>query len=245
LNSLYWFKWKLVKGDVMKKLFIFVCITALAFAGCATQTGTGAAVGTGLGAAVGAAAGQAIGRDTSSTLIGAAIGAAVGGLTGTAIGHYMDKQEQSMRQAIANSEAASVQREQAVLAEAKSDSTKKTVDVLTVTFKSDYLFNVNSSALLPGAYDEVQRVAKVLTQYPETDIQIAGHTDSTGSEDYNQKLSVNRAESVKNALIGMGVNPTRLTTIGYGESKPIASNNTESGKQLNRRVEVRIIQRQS
>lgn len=221
----------------MKTLIIVVAITGILIAGCATKTQTGGAVGAGVGAAVGAGAGQAIGRDTSSTLIGAGIGAIVGGLTGAAIGNYMDKQEQSMRQAIANSEAATVRREQEIIQGARQQS----VDVLTVTFKSDYLFAVNSSTLLPGAQSELQRVATVIRQYPETNIQIAGHTDSTGSEDYNRKLSEQRAESVKTALIGMGVNPSRLTTIGYGEGRPIASNNTEGGRQQNRRVEVRIV----
>ncbi len=225
----------------MKKMVILMAIIAVTFVGCATHTQTGTLVGAGLGAAVGAGVGQAIGRDTESTLIGAGIGTVVGGLAGAAIGHYMDKQEQSMRQAIANSEAATMRREQEIIAGAHKES----VDVLTVTFKSDYLFAVNSSTLLPGAYNEVQRVANVLRQYPETNIQIAGHTDSSGSESYNQKLSERRAESVKNALIGMGVNPSRLTTIGYGESMPIASNNNEGGRQQNRRVEVRIIPRQA
>jgi outer membrane protein OmpA-like peptidoglycan-associated protein len=229
----------------MKKMVILVSIVAVALVGCATKTQTGAGVGAGVGALLGAGVGQAVGHDTSSTLIGAAIGAAAGGLTGAAIGNYMDKQEQSMRQAIANSEAASIRRDQEVLAEAKSDSTKKSVDVLTVTFKSDYLFAVNSFTLLPGAYDELDRVSKVLTQYPDTNIRIAGHTDSTGSEDYNQKLSERRAEAVKAALVGTGVNPSRLTTIGYGEGKPIASNNTEAGRQQNRRVEIRIVPQQA
>jgi outer membrane protein OmpA-like peptidoglycan-associated protein len=233
----------ILKGeDTMKKLFIWTTILAITLAGCATQTQTGALVGTGVGAAVGAGVGQAIGRDTSSTLIGAAIGAAVGGLTGTAIGHYMDKQEASMRQALANSEAASIQREQEVLAKAESSSTKKSLDVLTVTFKSDYLFAVNSSTLLPGAYDELERVARVLNQYPQTNMKIGGHTDSTGSDDYNQKLSERRAEAVKHALVGMGVNPSRMSTIGYGEGKPIASNTAEAGRQQNRRVEIRILE---
>ncbi|HNS83392.1 MAG TPA: OmpA family protein [Methanolinea sp.] len=221
----------------MKKLMILMVIIGFALAGCATRTGTGAAVGAGVGAAVGAGAGQAIGRDTSSTLIGAGIGAVVGGLTGAAIGRYMDNQEQSMRQAIANSEAATMRREQEIVAGAR----KQSVDVLTVTFKSDYLFAVNSSTLLPGAQGELQRVADVLRQYPETNIQIAGHTDSSGSTDYNQKLSERRAEAVRNALAGMGVNTSRLTTIGYGETRPIASNATEGGRQQNRRVEVRIV----
>ncbi len=150
-----------------------------------------------------------------------------------------------MRQALANVEGASIQRDQEVLAQAGRDATKKSVDVLTVTFKSDYLFAVNSSSLLAGSYDELNRVANVLKQYPETNIQIAGYTDSSGSEDYNQRLSERRAESVKNALVGMGVTPSRLTTIGYGESKPIASNNTEAGRQQNRRVEIRIIPQQA
>ena len=136
----------------------------------------------------------------------------------------------SMRQALANVEGASIQRDR---------------DILSVTFKSDYLFAVNSYTLLPGAYDELNRVANVLRQYPETIIQIAGHTDSTGSFDANQRLSEQRAESVRNALVGMGVNSSRFSLIGYGQSRPIASNNTEAGRQLNRRVEVRIIPQQA
>jgi len=225
----------------MKKLVIWASILAMPLAGCATKTQTGALVGTGLGAAVGAGLGQAIGHSTSATLIGAAAGAAAGGLAGGAIGNYMDKQEASMRKALADSEAVSIQRENQVLAQAESSSTKKSLDVLTVTFKSDFLFSVNSSTLLPGAYDELDRVANVLNQYPQSTMRISGHTDSTGSDDHNQKLSELRAQSVKNALKGMGVDPARMTIIGYGESKPIASNTTESGRQQNRRVEIRII----
>ncbi|NMC74513.1 MAG: OmpA family protein [Geobacteraceae bacterium] len=224
----------------MKKLVLVVALFAFTVSGCATKAQTGALVGTGVGAAVGAGLGQAIGRSTSATLIGAAAGAVAGGLVGTAIGNYMDKQEADMRQALANAEAASIQRERQVLDEAS----RRDVDVLTVTFKSDYLFAVNSSSLLPGAYDEINRVANVLNQYPQTTIVISGHTDSTGSEQYNQALSERRANSVRNALIGMGVNPARMTTIGYGKSKPVASNATEAGRQLNRRVELRIIPQQ-
>jgi len=225
----------------MKKLLVWACMLTMALAGCATKTQTGALVGTGLGAAVGAGLGQAIGHSTSATLIGAAAGAAAGGLAGGAIGNYMDKQEASMRKALADSEAVSIQRENQVLAQAESSSTKKSLDVLTVTFKSDFLFSVNSSTLLPGAYDELDRVANVLNQYPQSTMRISGHTDSTGSDDHNQKLSELRALSVKNALVGMGVDPARMTIIGYGESKPIASNATEAGRLQNRRVEIRII----
>jgi outer membrane protein OmpA-like peptidoglycan-associated protein len=190
---------------------------------------------------VGAGLGQAIGGNTAGTLIGAAAGAAAGGLAGAAIGNYMDKQEQEMRQALANVEAASVQRERQVLEEAERGRVQGDLDVLTVTFKSDFMFDVNSSTILPGAYDELNRVAKVLNQYPQTNITIAGHTDSTGTEEYNLRLSQRRAEAVKNALVGMGVSAARMTTIGYGESKPVAGNATEAGKQQNRRVEIRII----
>lgn len=223
----------------MKKWLILLLIAGLAIAGCATKTGTGAGVGAGVGAAVGAGAGQAIGHSTESTLLGAGIGAIVGGLSGAAIGHYMDRQEQSMRQAIANSEAATVRREQEIVQGAR----QQTVEVLTVSFKSDYLFATNSATILPGAQPELQRVADVLRQYPETTIQIAGHTDSQGNEIYNQQLSERRAQAVRTALVGMGVDPARITTIGYGESRPIAGNDTASGRQLNRRVEVRVVPR--
>jgi outer membrane protein OmpA-like peptidoglycan-associated protein len=213
----------------MKKVMVWMSIVALGLVGCATHQQTGALVGTGVGATVGAVAGQAIGHSTSATLLGAAIGGAAGGLTGAAIGNYMDKQEEAMRQALARSEAASIRREQ---------------DVLAVTFKSDYFFAVNSAALLPGAYDELERVARVLKQYPESTVRIAGHTDSTGSAEHNQQLSERRAEAVKKALVGMGVESARLNTIGYGEMKPIATNDTEAGKQQNRRVELRIVPQQ-
>jgi outer membrane protein OmpA-like peptidoglycan-associated protein len=230
------------KGEIdMKRIVIGTALLALTVSGCATKAQTGALVGTGVGAAVGAGLGQAIGRSTSATLIGAAAGAVAGGLAGTAIGHYMDKQEADMRQALANSEAASIQREQQVLAQAESSRAQGDLDVLTITFKSDYLFAVNSSVLQAGAYNELDRVARVLNKYPQTTIQIAGHTDSTGSEAYNVQLSQRRADAVKSALIGKGVDPGRMTTLGYGESMPIASNATEAGRQQNRRVEIRII----
>jgi outer membrane protein OmpA-like peptidoglycan-associated protein len=194
-----------------------------------TKTQKGAAIGTGIGAAAGAGLGQAIGGDTKGTLLGAGIGAVVGGLAGGSIGRYMDNQEASMRQQLAGVEGANIQRN---------------ADLLAVTFKSDVLFDTNSAALKAGSYDEISRVSQVLNQYPETTIMIAGHTDSTGSDTYNQQLSEQRAMAVKNALAGQGVNPARMTAVGYGESRPIADNNTESGRQTNRRVAITITPRQ-
>jgi outer membrane protein OmpA-like peptidoglycan-associated protein len=212
----------------MKKVLITLMAVTLIAAGCAqppTKTQQGAGIGTGVGAAAGAGLGQAIGGDTESTLIGAGIGAVVGGLAGGSIGSYMDKQEAALQQAVAGVEGANIQRQ---------------ANTIALTFKSDVMFDVNSSSLKPGAYDEINRVANVLSQYPQTSLTISGHTDSTGSEDYNLQLSQRRADAVKNALVGQGVSAARMNTIGYGEANPIADNSTEHGRQLNRRVEIRI-----
>jgi outer membrane protein OmpA-like peptidoglycan-associated protein len=216
----------------MKRNLAYFLVILLVLAGCAqpmTKTQKGAAIGTGVGAAAGAGLGQAIGGNTKATLIGAGIGALVGGVAGGAIGNYMDKQEQEMRQQLAGVEGASIQRN---------------ADLLAVTFKSDVLFDVNSATLKPGSYDEINRVARVLNQYPQTTIQVAGYTDSTGSETYNLQLSQRRADAVRTALVGQGVNPARINSIGFGEGKPIADNNTEAGRQLNRRVEITIVPQQ-
>jgi outer membrane protein OmpA-like peptidoglycan-associated protein len=208
----------------MKRVISIVAILALAafLISCAgaTQQERGTRTGAIIGAASGALLGQAIGRDTKGTLIGAAIGAAAGGVAGNQIGAYMDRQEQELRAAMADSEAASIQREQ---------------DILTATFKGDVLFDFDSSILKPGAYAELDRIAKILNSYPQTSIRVEGHTDSIGTEAYNQALSEKRALTVKNALIQRGVDPMRIESIGYGESQPISSNNA-----ANRRVNIVI-----
>ncbi len=211
----------------MKRWFVLLLMVLL-LAGCAppqNKQEQGTRIGVGAGAAGGALLGQLIGGNTQATLIGAGIGALAGGVIGNQVGKSMDEQEAALRRELAAIDAANIQRN---------------ADVLAVTFKSDYLFAVGSANLNPGAYEEINRVSRVLNQYPNTSIQVAGHTDSTGSEQTNQALSQRRAENVENALIGQGVNPGRITTIGFGESSPIADNSSEAGRQLNRRVVITI-----
>ena len=208
----------------MKNILIGLLISAMALSlvSCAanTQQQKGTAIGAGVGAAAGAGLGQAIGRDTESTLIGAAIGAAVGGLAGNQIGAYMDRQERALRDSMAQSMAASIQREQ---------------NVLQATFDSEVLFDFDSAQLKPGGQVELNRVADVLKQYNQSTITVEGHTDATGPEEYNQQLSQRRAQAVKDALIQRGVEEWRVKAVGFGESQPISSSNAQ-----NRRVNIRI-----
>lgn len=217
---------------LMVKRFSVLALIVMTMWGCAqpqTKTQQGAVYGTGIGAAIGAGLGQVIGGDTEATLIGAAIGAGLGGAAGASVGRYMDNQEAMLQQQFAASNAANIQRD---------------ANVLAVTFKSDVLYDVNSAALKPGAYTEINRVATVLMQYPQTVIQIAGHTDSSGSEEYNQGLSERRALGVYNALLNQGVAANRMQAVGFGETQPIADNSTPQGRQLNRRVVVTIAPQQ-
>jgi len=209
----------------MKKVIrvIVVVVLVVSCFSCAgpTHQQRGAKTGTVIGALGGAILGQVIGRNTEATLLGAGIGAAVGGLAGHQVGAYMDRQEQELRAAMAASEAASIQRSQ---------------NILTATFRSEVLFDFDSSTLKSGAYTEMNRVARVLNRYPQTTIRVEGHTDSTGPENYNQMLSERRAQAVKNALAQQGVVSTRVYPIGFGESQPISSNDA-----MNRRVNIVII----
>lgn len=212
----------------MKHSVIIVMVVALALTGCAqnaTKAQKGAGYGALGGAAVGAGLGALIGKDGKAAAIGAAVGAGLGAAGGYGVGAYMDQQEAQLRQELANSEAVNIQRN---------------ADLLQLNFKGDVVFALNSTEIQPGAYDELARVARVLNQYPQTTIVVAGHTDSSGSDAYNQQLSERRAGSARDVLIGQGVSPARVSTVGYGEQRPIASNATPEGRQLNRRVEIII-----
>ncbi len=214
----------------MKKFIALLVLITFVTAGCATmQENEKTTIGAGAGAVVGAGIGYAIGGGK-----GAAIGAVVGGLAGGVIGHYMDKQEREFKQALAESQG----REQAAIMQ----GVQREKDALILTFKSDVLFDTNASTIKPAAYSsgEIDRVAQILNKYPDTTIKVVGYTDSTGSDSYNQQLSEQRANAVKNALVVKNVNAYRITALGMGESNPIADNSTEGGRQLNRRVAIII-----
>ena len=216
----------------MRKILIII-IAALLLAGCATtgnNTEDGARKGLAIGAAAGAILGQVIGGDTKATLIGASIGTVVGGLAGHSYGKKMDEQEAELRKQLAAIEEANIQRDQ---------------DILTVTMGSDLLFDVGSALIKPEGIDQLGKVAEVLNKCSDTLIIIAGHTDSTGSESSNQNLSEHRAQNAKMEIVNQGVHPSRIRTMGFGASAPLAENNTEAGRRLNRRVVITIHSPQS
>ncbi|NLI16682.1 MAG: OmpA family protein [candidate division Zixibacteria bacterium] len=175
-----------------------------------------------IGAAAGGALGGLIGHEAGNTAVGAILGAAVGGAAGAYIGNYMDKQADEMK---ADLEGAKIER---------------IGEGIKITFDSGILFDVNKSTLQPQAMANLQKLAVILNKYPDTEILVEGHTDNTGSDEYNMDLSLRRAQSVSNYLASLQVLQTRIHTNGYGESQPIATNETPEGRQLNRRVEVAI-----
>lgn len=178
--------------------------------------GIGAATGAASGAAVGAIVGGKKGAGT-----GAAIGSVVGLLGGTAVGAYLDSQAREM---------------EVVLAE--QDRVRREQERLTVTMASDVLFTSGSSDLLPGARGKLQQFAGVLNRYPQSYVQVTGHTDSRGTEQSNMTLSQRRAAAVADELTAAGVSRGRLSTRGVGESVPIATNETTEGRAQNRRVDI-------
>ena len=202
---------------------IFICaLIVMLLTSCATEHKR-TAVGAGAGAVIGGGLGAVIGHQTGHAGAGAAIGAATGALVGGGIGYYLDKQAKDLR---------NVQEIQNV---------KQERDRLIATIPNNLLFDVNSAVIKPGGLDGLTKVADILNRYPETTITVKGHTDSTGSEAYNQQLSEKRAVAVADFLVGKGVNGARVTPIGYGEQLPIAGNDTEAGRLQNRRVEIEII----
>lgn len=174
------------------------------------------------GAAGGAVVGGIIGKVAGSTAKGAIIGAAVGGAAGAIIGDQMDRQAAELKQ---NIPGATVER---------------VGEGIQVTFASGLLYDFDSDAVKPDARANLQSLAQSLDKYPGSDLLILGHTDSVGTDDYNKRLSVRRADAAAEYLVGQGVERSRIGTGGLGEEEPVAPNATADGRSRNRRVEVAI-----
>jgi outer membrane protein OmpA-like peptidoglycan-associated protein len=217
---------------MIKSLRLVVPVAAVALlVGCATtdpysgQTQrSSTATGAGIGAAVGATAGALSGSGSTSRRDRALIGAAVGAAAGAGIGAYMDRQEQQLRESM----------------QGTGIEVDRRGDDIVLNMPSSVTFGFDSSELTSSARHALNDVSSVLTQYTDTRVNIAGHTDSTGDAGYNQRLSERRAESVGNYLAQNGVSRQRLYMTGYGENQPVASNATEQGRAQNRRVEITL-----
>ncbi len=215
---------------VVSKFWVAGALSAaLLTGGCVTDPETGertisrAAIG-GLGGAVGGyLLGDLVGgrRDRTEKILGAGIG----GLAGAGIGAYMDRQERDLRARTAGTDI---------------DVTRRGDD-LVLNMPSGITFAYDSANVQPQFRPTLDKVADVLRDYDQTYIDVYGHTDSTGSDAYNQGLSERRASAVASALAGRGVQSARIGTRGFGETQPVASNETEEGRAENRRVEIKIV----
>lgn len=220
----------------MKKLLATAIASSMIITGCAS---TGAGLGNmtnnegakkvGLGALAGAALGATISKATGGDHTGR--DAAIGALLGAGVGAYMNKQAQEIEQQM-----------QGTGVQVQQDPKTGNINLVmpaNVTFAND------DASINPSFYGSLNQLANTMIQYNQTSINVAGHTDSNGSDSYNLSLSQRRAMSVKNYLVSQGVPAYRIQTTGYGESMPIASNSTDSGRAQNRRVELSIIAPQS
>ena len=206
--------------NTVKKLMTYCMLGSLMLLGCKSWNNTqkGAAIGT----ASGAGAGAVIGKASGNTALGAIIGAAVGGGAGALIGHKMDKQAQEIKNTVPGAKV------------------ERVGEGIVVEFNSQILFGFDRSDLTADAKNNLNDLVKVLNSYPDTDIEIQGHTDSQGTDSYNKKLSKRRANAVGAYLSSKGVRSARITERGFGEDVPKYSNATTDGQAQNRRVEFLI-----
>lgn len=207
---------------IKRILAVFIVLVFLfAVSSCASwnKTTRGAVIG----GAGGAVVGGVIGRAAGSTILGGIIGAAVGGAAGAIIGSYMDKQAAEMQRDL---EGAEIQR---------------IGEGIKITFDSGILFDINKSDLRPVSKTNLAKLAAILNKYPDTNILIEGHTDDTGTDDYNMALSKDRAQSVSLYLATVDVKSARFSVAGYGETQPIVMNDSPEGRQKNRRVDIAVI----
>jgi len=200
---------------------LVVSLVLLGLTGCSSLSNTekGAAVGAGAGAAAGAAIGKVTDKSTAR---GAILGAVIGGTAGAIIGQRMDQQAEELEEDLPAAEV------------------ERVGEGIQVTFDSGILFDFDSAALRPEARSNLRDLAQSLDQYEGTEILIVGHTDAVGSEEYNYELSERRANSAAAYLYEQGIQPSRVTTVGRGETEPVATNDTDYGRQQNRRVEIAI-----
>ncbi|GLQ53131.1 OmpA family protein [Devosia nitrariae] len=216
----------------MKSKIIAASIAALALTACTTtdpytgqqrisNTAGGALLGTGGGALAGALVGAAVGGDPR---VGALIGAGVGGLTGAAIGNYMDQQEAELRAQL----------------QGTGVSVTRVGDQIILNMPSNITFATDSATVQPQFTSTLTSVALVLKKFDKTIVDVYGHTDSTGSAEYNLGLSQRRAVSVATLLANQGIDQRRFYIEGMGATQPIASNANESGRAQNRRVEIKL-----
>ncbi len=216
---------------VFFRTFFAAIAGALLAAGCQTidpYTGetkvSNTAKGAGIGAAAGAVIGAISGSDSRERRKRALIGAGVGALAGGAVGAYMDKQEAELRQKLQGSGV----------------SVTRQGENITLNMPSNITFKTGSSDLDSRFFNVLDSVSLVLKKYDKTIVEVAGHTDSVGSDQFNQGLSERRANTVGQYLISKGISQERMITIGAGKTRPVASNDTEEGRALNRRVELTL-----
>ena len=220
--------------NTSKKLFLTVLVTGITiFTGaCSTldpytreQKTSSAAKGAAIGAAAGAVVGLISGDDAVDRRQKALILAGVGALAGGAVGVYMDRQQAELRAEL----------------EGTGVSVTRIGDNITLNMPGNVTFASNSSDLSPAFFGVLGSVTKVLNKYEKTVVEVAGHTDNTGSDQYNQGLSQRRSGSVGQYLQAQGINDQRIMTLGLGEQYPVADNSTTSGRQSNRRVELTLV----
>ncbi len=202
------------------KILSLILIGGLTFGGVSCKS-SNATKGGAIGGAAGGVVGGAI-AGKGNTAVGVLIGSAIGGSAGAIIGNRMDKQAEELQRDL------------------KGADVERVGEGIKITFDSGLMFPVNGFDLNDNSRKNLDNLAETLKKYEDTNILIEGHTDNTGAEEYNQTLSVKRANSVESYLKGLGVPGSRFEVVGYGEMQPIASNDTEAGRQENRRVEVAI-----
>lgn len=201
-------------------IILLTLATTLIISGCSSWSNT--AKGTVIGGGGGAAVGAVIGKTLGNTAAGAIAGAAVGGTVGAIIGNNMDRKAEELEREL---EGVTVQRVE---------------EGIALSFDSGLLFGFDSSALRDVSKENLQKLARIMNDDNDTNLMIVGHTDSTGDENYNVRLSERRSQSAANYLIEQGIDSNRVQVEGRGEYEPIADNDTEAGRQENRRVEVAI-----